>query len=381
MTRAIEEKDIEELKIHGNAGKKPATTASDQEIGYIINFKAQYPVITIAQFKDIYDEDVIDNPERKEDVAKYGLRKRSPSFFRQLYITHNWSSPIKRRRYSSDYPVHHLREALPRRGMLIQIDGTPYDWLKSGENYTLHLAIDDATKQIIAGWFTKNECIYGYLKVTEIMIREYGIPVALYSDKHAIFKSKDEYEGKTRFQSIMDRLGIETILANSSQAKGRVERYNETIQLRLINDITRFKITDYDQLNVWFNSFYKHYLNRKFSLPPKEDIDEFVRVDDDFDYVRRLSLHDIRTIQNGDVFSYENCLFSPCDEESGQIIHIRKGVKVKLIHDVINRKIYIERYGRLIPCRYIRDLRSKDIVDNRKELRNRESDYIYKKKE
>lgn len=381
LSKEIEEKDIEELTVHGNTGKKPAITASDQEIGYIVNFKSQYPVITIAQFKDIYDEDVIDNPDKRDDVLKYGLKKRSRSFFRDLYISQGWKSPVRRRKYSGDYPVHHLREALPRRGMLIQIDGTPFDWLDTGRNYCLHLAVDDATKEIISGWFTANECLYGYLKVMEIMIRERGIPLALYSDKHAIFKSKDEYGGNTRFQIIMEKLGVETILANSSQAKGRIERYNETIQLRLINDIRRFHIRDYDHLNEWFNSYYKHYLNRKFAMLPKDPFDEFVEVDKDFDYTGKLSIYETRTIQNGDVFSYENCLFSPYDERTGEIIHIRSGVKVNVLHDIINRKIYISRYGNLIPCAFIRDLRSRDIVDNRKELSSRISDYIEKKKE
>ena len=133
--------------------------------------------------------------------------------------------------------------------MLIQIDGTPYDWLNTSEKWSLHLAIDDAAKEIIAGWFTKNECLYGYLKIIKIILEEYGVPIAMYSDKHAIFKSVDELDGETKFQAIMKRLGIETILANSSEAKGRVERYNGTCQNRLPNDIIRFKIKNYNQLN------------------------------------------------------------------------------------------------------------------------------------
>lgn len=381
LSRQLEERDVETVMIHGNTGKKPAITASDQEISYIVNFKAQYPKITIAQFKDIYDEDIIDNPKMEEDVKKYGLKKRSRSFFRKLYIAQGWKSPVKRKRHSADDQIHHLRDAMPRRGMLVQIDGTPFDWLNTGTDYSLHLAIDDATKEIIAGWFVLHECIYGYLKVMEIMIREYGLPLALYSDRHSIFKSKDDYDGKTRFQSIMDRLGIETILANSSQAKGRVERYNETIQFRLINDIIRFRIKDYESLNEWFNSSYKHYLNRKFSLLPKAPNDEFVMVDEDFDYVDRLSLKEERMIQNGDVFSYEGALFSPYDETTGEIIHIRRGVKVNVCHDIINRRLYITRYGKRIPCRYIKYSRRKDIVENRKELSSRVSDYIEKRKE
>ena len=379
-SKLIEEKDIESIKIHGNTGRKPAITVPDQEISYIVNFKSKYPKITIAQFKDIYDEDIVLNPDKKDDVDKYGLKVRSLSFFRNLYIKYNWKSPIKRRKTTSDKPIHHLREAMPRRGMLIQIDGTPYDWLNTGEKWSLHLAIDDATKEIIAGWFTKNECLYGYLKVIKIMIEECGTPIAMYSDKHSIFKSKDELDGETKFQAIMNRLGIETILANSSEAKGRVERYNGTCQNRLPNDIIRFGIKDYDELNAWFNSFYKHYLNKKFALLPLDPVDEFVPVQEDFNYIEMLSIIEERTIQNGDYFSYEQCLFSPVNEETGEILHITTGVKVKVFHDIINMKIYIKRYNKLIPCIFIKETRSKDIVNNKKELRSRISDFIDKKK-
>ena len=381
MAKELDKKDIETMLIHGNTSRTPAITASDQEKSYIINFKSQYPKITIAQFKDVFDEDVIDNHDKEKDVLKYGLKKRSKSFFRKMYKDNGWKSPIKRNIVASDYPMHHLRDAMPRRGMLIQIDGTPHDWFSTNEKYCLHLAIDDAGKEIIAGWFTKNECLFGYLKVVEIMIKEYGLPMAMYSDKHSIFKSKDEIEGETKFQSIMKRLGIDTILANTARAKGRVERYNSTIQNRLIVDIKRFGIKDYDQLNEWFNSFYKHYLNKKFANVPIDSNDEFVPVDEKFDYLDNLSIKVERRIQNGDIFSYENCYFSPINKETGEILHITSGVKVNVIHDILNKKLYIKRFGKLIPCIFIRETRLKDVVDNKKELTSRISDYIEKRKE
>ena len=211
------------------------------------------------------------------------------------------------------------------------------------------------------------------------MLEEYGVPIAMYSDKHAIFKSADELDGETKFQAIMKRLGIETILANSSEAKGRVERYNGTCQNRLPNDIIRFKIKNYNQLNEWFNSFYKHYLNKKFSYLPLDPVDEFVPVEEDFNYIENLSIVEERIINN-DMFSYEQCLFSPVKEDTGEILHITKGVKVKVFHDIINMKIYIKRYGKLIPCKFIKETRSKDIINNKKELRSRISDFIDKKK-
>ncbi len=75
---------------------------------------------------------------------------------------------------------------------------------------------------------------------------------------------------------MMDKLGVTMIFANSSQAKGRVERYNGTAQMRLPNDLIRWKIPhNYDFLNDWFNRKYRLYLNMKFSYPVKDLNDLF----------------------------------------------------------------------------------------------------------
>lgn len=55
--------------------------------------------------------------------------------------------------------------------MLVQIDGTPFDWFGNDQRFTLHMAVDDTTNDILAGWFTKNECMYGYCKMMELLIK------------------------------------------------------------------------------------------------------------------------------------------------------------------------------------------------------------------
>lgn len=379
VNQELEKKDIEDLLKHGNAGKSPSITASSQEISYIVDFKSLYPKITIAQFRDIYIEDVIENPKKARDVKKYNLKARSKSFFRNLFVKMGWKSPVKRRKGKRKESSHPLRDRAPRRGMLVQIDGTPFDWFNDGRMYCLHLAIDDATKEVLAGWFTPHECLFGYLKMLEILIREYGLPAIFFSDKHTIFKSVSE-GNKTKFQVIVEHLGIQAIYASYAQSKGRVERYNGTCQLRLPNDIKRFKVKDYDQLNEWFNSFYKHYLNKKFSLPPLDPHDEFVEVANDLDYFNNLSIKQERIFQNGDYFSYENCLLSPYDEKTGEIIHIVRGTKVLIIHDILHKAVYLKRYNKLYPCFVVKDSSDDHVVHNSKEVRSRISDYIDKTK-
>ena len=81
LATELKEKDITSILTHGNTGRKPVTTASDQEVSYLREMKKSYPAITIAQFRDIFIEDVIENPDMKDDVLEYGLKPRSVSWF------------------------------------------------------------------------------------------------------------------------------------------------------------------------------------------------------------------------------------------------------------------------------------------------------------
>lgn len=93
------------------------------------------------------------------------------------------------------------------------------------------------------------------------LFKEYGAPTTLYLDHRTIFHNKN---GElTQFGQMMNDLGIRMIFAGSPQAKGRIERCNGTCQSRLPNDIKRFGIKDYNELNVWFNITYRKYLNQK----------------------------------------------------------------------------------------------------------------------
>ena len=81
LSKSLKEKGIDSTLKHGNKVWQYNNRASDNEIDYIVNFKKLYPNITIAQFRDIYLEDVIFNPSKEADVLQYNLKVRSISFF------------------------------------------------------------------------------------------------------------------------------------------------------------------------------------------------------------------------------------------------------------------------------------------------------------
>ena len=277
--KEIEKKDIDSLLIHGLSNKPSNNSASPKEIEFIKNFKEKYPIITISQFRDIYHEDVIFNPKMANEVKEYNLKVRSESFFQQLYKKEGWKSPIKHKCFKGEKENHPLRDPSPRRGILIIVDGTPHDWFGNGKKFSLHMAIDDATGEILAGWFMPTECMLGYCHMFKILFEKHGLPISIYSDRTTILW--DPKDGVlTQVGRMLDELGIELIYANTPQAKGKIEKMNFTIQNRLLNDIKRFNINSYNDLNIWFNEYYINYINKKFAYKPQEEDSEFVPLDD-----------------------------------------------------------------------------------------------------
>lgn len=55
-----------------------------------------------------------------------------------------------------------MRKPSPHRGMIIQVDGIAFDWLHNNEQWALHMAVDDATSEVLAGYFMSTELQLGY---------------------------------------------------------------------------------------------------------------------------------------------------------------------------------------------------------------------------
>ncbi len=128
-----------------------------------------------------------------------------------------------------------LRERRPRFGELIQIDGSPHDWFEGrGRRCTLIVFIDDATGRLTALRFAPAETTRAYLGALRDHVLAHGCPAAFYSERHGIFRvnAKDAAsgDGKTELGRVSERLRIELINALTPQAKGRVERANQTLQ-------------------------------------------------------------------------------------------------------------------------------------------------------
>jgi hypothetical protein len=96
------------------------------------------------------------------------------------------------------------------------------------------------------------------MTVTEEYIKKYGRWEVAYSDKHGIFRVNTpgctKRESLTQFGRALKELGIRLMCANSPQAKGRVERMNQTLQDRLVKEMRLVGINDIHRANefLWF---------------------------------------------------------------------------------------------------------------------------------
>jgi len=171
--------------------------------------------------------------------------------------------------------IHPQRERRESFGELIQIDGSPHAWFEErGDKCCLLAFIDDATSQILGLRFEPTETTAGYFQLLRACVEQYGIPLALYSDKHGIFRVNlgSAQDAETQFGRVARELGIELICANSPQAKGRVERLNSTLQDRLVKELRLAGINNIEDGNVFLPGYCKEH-NRRFAVEPKSTVD------------------------------------------------------------------------------------------------------------
>jgi len=167
---------------------------------------------------------------------------------------------------------HQSRARREHFGELVQIDGSEHRWF--GPDHpacTLLVFIDDSTSRLMQLQFVPSESTDSYFGVLEGYLTTHGCPVAFYSDKHTVFRiAKPDAiggQGMTQFGRALAELNIEILCANSSQAKGRVERANRTLQDRLVKELQLEGIATLAEANAHLPGFIERF-NEKFSKPP-----------------------------------------------------------------------------------------------------------------
>ena len=232
---------------------------------------------------------------------------------RRLLRNNGLGSPRKRRA-----PAHRQRRVRSARlGELVQLDGSPHDWLEGrGPQLTALGMQDDATGKILAAQFFPSETTFGYLCLLRQLLRRHGVPLAFYGDHSGVFVRNDDHwtvdeqlAGKrqpTQFGRALEQLGVTFIAANSPQAKGRVERLWGVLQDRLTSELRLAKAADINSANTVLRKFIADY-NRRFARQPREAATAWRPAPENLERICCF-VHE-RTVSNDNVVQWEGRRF------------------------------------------------------------------------
>ena len=237
---------------HGNRGLR-ATNATPETT------KAEVLRLARSRYSETNHTHLSELLREREgiDIARTTLRR--------ILAGAGVKSPRRRRP-----PQHRVRrQRMPREGMLIQVDGSHHRWLGHHVSpFALLLAVDDATGIVVNALFCEQENTRDYLLLMRGLLQRYGIPVALYTDRHSVFKNvpgSGLARAPTQFSRAMDELGIQMVFALSPQAKGRVERTAGTLQDRLVTELRLAGATTIEEANVVLKDFLVRF-NTRFGV-------------------------------------------------------------------------------------------------------------------
>jgi transposase len=240
--------------VHGNRGRPAANRLPDDMRARVLELATG----RYAGFNDTHMAEVLARDE--------GIRIGRSTLARLLRAA--GERPARRRRAPR---YRSRRERMPQAGLLVQVDGSPHDWLEGrGPRLTLVGGIDDATGVIVAARFSPTEDGEAYLRMLLAMCRGHGVPAAVYRDRSGIFAPTRPARGPDDAASQVGRalaeLGIASVPAASPQAKGRVERLWGTCQDRLVSELRLAGADDLEAANrvlaAWIPVF-----NTAFAVP------------------------------------------------------------------------------------------------------------------
>jgi hypothetical protein len=245
--------------VHGNRGRPCERKTKEKVVKRIVE-------LAKGKYQGFNDHHLTEKLEEQEKI------KLSREKVRRILRAEGIGSPKKRR------GIKHRsrRERRVAQGMLLQVDGSPHDWLEGrGPCLCLIGAIDDATSTVMGAFFAQAESSWGYFHLFYEIFREHGLPQSIYTDCHSVFWTDREptieeqlinKKPSTEVGRGLEDLGVTLILAHSPQAKGRIERLWNTFQDRLVSELRLAKANTVEQATIVLNRYLPVH-NHKFSKP------------------------------------------------------------------------------------------------------------------
>jgi len=265
-------------------------------------------------------------------------------------------SPRRRR------PPRHRRrrERMAQAGLLVQLDGSDHEWLEArGPRSVLVAAVDDATGEVVGATFREQEDAHGYLLVLRQLALHKGVPVAVYSDRHGIFKRDprtpwtlaEQLSGgpePTQVARTLRELGIRWIPAASPQAKGRIERLFGAFQDRLRTELHLAAVTDLAGANAFLPAFLARY-NARFTQRPQRPASAFRPWPTALDPETIFCFKYVRTVSNDNTVTLGPHLVQLAPGPHGRS-YARARVEV---HERLDRSLAVFYHGRRLEAQLL----------------------------
>lgn len=245
--------------IHGNRGRICKRKLSENKERRIVE-------LAKGKYRGFNDRHLTEKLKEREKLEV------SREKVRQILRSHGIASPRRRRANKH----RSRRERRAAEGMMLQVDGSPHDWLEGrGLRLCLIGAIDDATGKVLGAFFEQAESSWAYLRLFSEVFRRDGLPQSIYADRHSIFWTEREpsleeqlrnKRPSTEVGRALEELGVTLIPAGSPQAKGRIERLWGTFQDRLVSELRVAGAKTKQQAQTVLDRYLPEH-NRKFSKP------------------------------------------------------------------------------------------------------------------
>jgi Integrase core domain. len=336
-----------EVFVHGNRGRQPVTVISADKRNEIVRiYLEMYPNASFTHFREILRDDYGINVSTSslENILKHESFVVSPLANKSTVIKYTQKlkrikglekknndriATIERAKYLLEETAAGARK--PRKqymGELVEMDASSLVWVQGKDRWHLHLAVDDATGEIVGAYFDTQETLHGYYMVLRQIIHNYGLPLMFRTDRRTCFefslkngtpeshagryrkkpkeRLEDENPALTHFGVALEKLGIELQAHSDPLFKSRIERLNYTFQCRLPVDLKRAKIETIAEANAFLPSYITK-LNGMFSHKTDKDLLNNVFVDgpDDEELNLILSVRVPRTV-TGSTVKFEN---------------------------------------------------------------------------
>lgn len=297
--------------------------------------------------------------EKLVEVEKLQISDES---VRQMMMAEGLWKGRKKRKVA----VHQMRERRACFGELVQIDGSPHAWFEQrGPSCSLLVAIDDATGKLVGLLFVEQESFYGYAQLAKSYFEGCGKPVAFYSDKHSIFRVNQPSTGLrevlTQFGRAMLDLDIQILCANSPQAKGRVERANQTLQDRLVKELRLRAISDMAQGNLYLPEFIADF-NQRFSVPPRSTHDAHRPLTSQENLAHILTWQEPRTLSKNLTLQFKNAVYQIQTERPSYAL---RNASVTICQDATGHVTILYKKNPLDFTIFLRQAHQADVVDSK----------------